>query len=116
MNYEVRLTDTLQKSLKILKKKFPRIKEDLLPIVQSLEKEPFWGERIPGWKGEIWKIRVKSSDLQKGKSGGFRLIYRWKEKEKEVFLLTVYFKSDKPDISGAEIEDILKKLNNELEK
>ena len=53
MNYEVRFTKTFQKSLKTLKKKHPRVKDDLLSTIQALEEDPTIGDPIPGWKNEI---------------------------------------------------------------
>lgn len=114
MSFKVFLTETFQKCIKVLKKKYPHIKEDLLETIQSLEKDPAQGKQIPGWQGNIWKIRSRSSDLQKGKGGGFRVIYRWKKTDKEIYLLTIYFKIEKTDVSRTEIEELLKKLNAEL--
>ena len=70
--------------------------------------------RIPGWNKEIWKIRTASSDVRKGKRGGFRLVYLWQSGENTVYMLVVYFKGEKQDISKKEIEKTLKKLNQEL--
>ncbi len=114
MNYEVHLTRTFQKSLKILKKKYHRVKDDLLRTIQALEEDPTIGDPIPGWNKEIWKARTASSDVKKGKRGGFRSIYLWKSAENSVYLLVAYFKGDKADISKKEIEKTLKKLTQEL--
>jgi len=114
MNYEVHLTKTFQKYLKILKKKHPTVKDDLLHTIQALEEDPTIGDPISGWKKEIWKVRTASSDVKKGKRGGFRTIYLWKSGENSVYLLAVYFKGDKEDISKKEIEKTLKKLTQEL--
>jgi mRNA-degrading endonuclease RelE of RelBE toxin-antitoxin system len=83
-------------------------------VIQQLEEDPSIGDPIPGWKKEIWKIRVASSDIKKGKRGGFRLIYLWKAGDFRLYLLAVYFKG-KEEISKTEIERLLKKLNKELE-
>jgi len=115
MSYEAYLTETFQKSIKILKKKYRSVKDDLSDTIQFLEEDPTIGDPIPGWNKEIWKVRVASSDVKKGKRGGFRLIYLWKAGEFNVYLLTVYFKIEKQDISKREIEELLKKLNQELE-
>jgi mRNA-degrading endonuclease RelE of RelBE toxin-antitoxin system len=115
MTYEAYLTETFQKSIKILKKKFRRVKDDLSGIIQILERDPTIGDPIPGWNKEIWKVKVASSDVKKGKRGGFRLIYLWKSGEFTVYLLAAYFKGDKLDISKREIEELLKKLNKDLE-
>ena len=114
MNYEVRLTKTFQKSLKFLKKKHPRVKDDLLSTIQALEEDPTIGDPIPGWKKEIWKIRTASSDVKKGKRGGFRSVYLWKSGENSVYLLAAYFKGHKANITKQEIEKTLKKLAQEL--
>lgn len=115
MNYEVYLTYTFQKSIKILKKKYRRVKDDLSDTIKILEKDPTVGDPIPGWNKEIWKARVASSDVKKGKRGGFRLIYLWRAGELKVYLLAAYFKGEKPDISKREIEELLNNLNQELE-
>ena len=114
MSYEVHLTETFQKSIKALKKKYPRVKHDLLDQINALEKDPTTGDHIPGWHKEIWKARVASTDVKKGKRGGFRLIYFWKDGETEIYLLVVYFKGEKTDITKKEIDTLLKKLNQTL--
>ncbi|MFQ6120046.1 MAG: hypothetical protein ACE5KE_09190 [Methanosarcinales archaeon] len=75
MNYRVYLTRTFKSSLKRLKKKYPKVKNDVEHVNIQLEENPEIGDPIPGWNKEVWKIRAKSSDLKKGKRGGFRLIY-----------------------------------------
>jgi hypothetical protein len=42
------------------------------------------------------------------------LIYLWKEGDSRVYLLAVYFKGEKEEISKTEIERLLKNLNKEL--
>lgn len=114
MIYDVQLTETFQKSIKALKKKSPHAKDDLLGQIKELEKDPSMGDAIPGWNNEIWKARVASSDVKKGKRGGFRLIYFWKAGEAKIYLLFAYFKGQKTDITKNEIEILLKKLDQEL--
>jgi mRNA-degrading endonuclease RelE of RelBE toxin-antitoxin system len=114
MSYEAYLTETFQKSIKFLKKKYPRIKDDITGTIHNLEEDPTIGDPIHGWNNEIWKVRTASSDIKKGKRGGFRSIYFWKSGDKIIYLLLVYFKGDKSDVSKIEIEDILIKLNKEL--
>ncbi|EFK11559.1 toxin-antitoxin system, toxin component, RelE family [delta proteobacterium NaphS2] len=114
MNYDVHLTETFQKSIKALKKKYPRVKDDLLDQIEALIEDPFSGDAIPGWNKEIWKARVASSDVKKGKRAGFRVIYYWKADEPKIYLLAAYFKGKKTEIAKKEIESLLKKLNQEL--
>jgi hypothetical protein len=46
----------------------------------------------------------------KGKSGGIRVIYYWKRQDDEIWLLTVYGKSEQETIPG----HILKKIAEEI--
>ncbi|MCD6295746.1 MAG: hypothetical protein J7M30_01175 [Deltaproteobacteria bacterium] len=48
MTYEAYLTATFQKYIKILKKKFRRVKDDLSRIIEILERDPTIGDPIPG--------------------------------------------------------------------
>jgi mRNA-degrading endonuclease RelE of RelBE toxin-antitoxin system len=114
MTYDVHLTKSFQKSLKVLKKKYPHVKDDLPGQIKALEEDPSAGDPIPGWNKEVWKVRVASSDVKKGKRGGYRLIYFWKAGEMKVYLLVAYFKGEKAEITKKEIETLLKKLNQEL--
>ncbi len=114
MTYDVQLTETFRKSVRILKKKYPHIKVDLLGQIKALEEDPSAGDPIPGWNKEVWKVRVASSDVKKGKRGGYRVIYLWKAGDTKIYLLVVYFKGEKAEITKGEIEVLLKKLHQEL--
>jgi len=50
MSYEVYLSETFRKCIKILKKKYRRVKNDLYDAIQRLEEDPRIGDAIPGWK------------------------------------------------------------------
>ena len=54
----------------------------------------------------IFKLRVKNSDIKKGKSGIYRLIYYLKTLT-GIVLLTIYPKSEQSDIEADEIRDII---------
>ena len=114
MTYDVQLTETFRKSVRILKKKYPHIKVDLLGQIKALEEDPSAGDPIPGWNKEVWKVRVASSDVKKGKRGGYRVIYLWKAGDTKIYLLVVYFKGEKAEITKGEIEALLKKLHQDL--
>ena len=63
MSYEIYLPQTFQKCIKLLKKKYPHIKEDLFPLFQNLQKDPQIGDAIPGWNRKIWKWSVLKSEF-----------------------------------------------------
>jgi len=88
----------------------------LSPLFQNLQNNPEIGDPIPGWHRKIWKARVSSRDLKRGKSGGFRVIYAWTQGQLIVYLLLAYFKGEKEEITKAEIEVLLKKLILELDQ
>ena len=115
MSYEAYLAETFQRCIKILQKKYRKVKVDLENVIKRLEEDPSIGDPIPGWNKEIWKIRVASSDIKKGKRSGFRLIYLWKAGEFKVYLLAVYLNGEKEEISKKQAERLLKKFNQELE-
>lgn len=92
-------TKYFRTQLKKLKKKFPNIKGDLLKKLENfdLKKEIYIGR-------SIYKVRIKSSDQAKGKSGGFRsYIYLFQKKDLLV-PLCIYHKSGKETISENELK------------
>lgn len=54
----------------------------------------------------VFKLRVKNSDVTKGKSGGYRLIY-YCQTEKAIILLTIYTKSERMNILAEDIKKII---------
>lgn len=58
--------------------------------------------------GGVRKIRWRSGG--KGKSGGVRVIYYWAKADDQVFLLTLYGKGEKEDLSAAELKRIVNLL------
>ena len=57
-------------------------------------------------KNIVYKLRIKNSDLQKGKSGGYRLIY-WLQTPKGIVLLDIYSKSEKDNVDVKTIQQII---------
>jgi len=44
-------------------------------LQQVLLVNPRTGDPIPGLCGKVYKLRLASSGLERGKSGGYRIIY-----------------------------------------
>lgn len=104
----IRFANEFEEDLYTLSKRYRQIRSDIQPIIEQIQTGNFIGDRIPGM-GEnyaILKVRVKNSNIQKGKSAGYRLIYQV-ESENSVLLLTIYSKSDREDISPNEIRSII---------
>lgn len=71
---------------------------------------PQAGDIIPGLRG-IRKVRWQAN--QKGKSGGARIIYFFHNLDIPVFLLDIYAKSEKGDITSQE-KKIMNAMVDEL--
>ena len=63
------------RAVKHLKKQYRRIASDLETALETIEQNPEAGTVIPRHYS-VRKLRVASRDLQRGKSGGFRLLYK----------------------------------------
>ncbi|BAZ51666.1 hypothetical protein NIES4103_43240 [Nostoc sp. NIES-4103] len=102
------LTPEYKQNLRDLSKRYRNIRSDVQPIIEQLQQGNFVGDRISGLGEEyvVYKVRVCNSNIQKGKSGGYRLIYQV-ESPTSILLLTIYSKSDQEDIGANEIRDIV---------
>lgn len=113
MIYAVVPTPKFQNDVKNYKKKFKNITKDLDDIIGKLAMGDLLGNKVPGVNikeidEEIRKVRVINSDTNKGKSNGYRLIYYVVRNDGVIFLLTVYYKKDKENITAEEIAKLIK--------
>lgn len=67
------------------------------------------GDQIQGVGYTVYKARVKNSDLQRGKSGGYRIVY-YLRTTTTLILLTIYAKSQQADVSTEELRQIIKEV------
>jgi len=72
---QVEASVTFNRNLKTLAKKYRNIRYDIQPVIEQLQRGEYPGDRITGVEYDVFKLRLKNSDVQKGKSGGYRLIY-----------------------------------------
>ena len=84
---QVRTTDRFESEARQLGKRYRRIRLDIQPIIEQLKSGERPGDQIPGMEYLLFKVRVKNSNIQKGKSGGYRVIYYVKVEDK-ILLLT----------------------------
>jgi mRNA-degrading endonuclease RelE of RelBE toxin-antitoxin system len=110
----IKFANEFEKKLYRLSKKYRNIRKDLEPILEQLAKGIFLGDRFIGFGLDIYiyKVRVKNSNLNKGKSGGYRIIYLV-ESALSIVLLTIYNKSQQEDISIVDIQSILNQFDKE---
>ena len=108
-------TARFDRSLHQLKKRYPHITVDLIPVFEILEASPETGTVIPR-DYQIRKMRVSSSDMKRGKSGGFRLLYKALLQDAdhpELTLLFIYAKSDQNDVPLVFLRTLLADLSDE---
>lgn len=99
-------TPEFKRNIRQLTKKYRRLKSDLNPLFTELGQGQVPGDQIPGVLYEVYKVRVKNSDSNKGKSGGYRVIYQ-RTQNSDIVLVTIYSKSEQSDIAAQEIRDII---------
>lgn len=103
---QVIVSPTFNRNLRTLAKKYRSIRNDIQPIIEQLTRGELPGDRIAGVGYAVFKLRVRNSDTQKGKSGGYRLIY-YVQTSTGIILLTLYTKSEQVDIAAEDIQNII---------
>ncbi|MEA2028178.1 MAG: hypothetical protein U9N49_04320 [Campylobacterota bacterium] len=104
MNYNILALPTFSIKLKKLAKKYKKIKIDLQELQKELLLNPKSG--IP-LQHNCYKIRVSNSSIPTGKSGGFRVVYYFIDKSNNIFLMTIYSKTQKENLSDNELLELL---------
>lgn len=104
MSFSIIVTDSFEKELKHLSKKYPSIKSDLLHLAKHLIEQPTYGITIGS---DCYKIRMAITSKGKGKSGGARIITHIRVTKEFLYLISIYDKSEAGNISD---EDILKRI------
>jgi mRNA-degrading endonuclease RelE of RelBE toxin-antitoxin system len=110
----IRFSHEFEEELYRLSKRFRNIRSDVQPLIEQLQEGNILGDRIGGVGEEyvVYKLRVRNSNIQKGKSAGYRLIYQI-ESPTSLLLLIIYSKSDREDITANEIRDIVANFERE---
>lgn len=114
--YTIIPTDKFNEDVKyyVKKKKFNNIGKDIKKITDELEKGILVGEAIPNLNiqtnDHTYKVRAANTDTRVGKSNGYRILYYAIKDNREVYLLTIYYKKEDINIpSNREIEELVKK-------
>lgn len=84
------------------KKKFKNITNDIDSVVKDLEIGNLVGDDIPDIDiptgDHTYKVRVANSNTKVGKSNGYRLIYYVIKDDREIYLITIYYKKEDKNI------------------
>ncbi|MDI6792441.1 MAG: hypothetical protein QME81_06185 [bacterium] len=106
MSYKIIPTEYFKQQVRSLQKSYPQIRHDLKALTGTLKQNPKAGKALG--KG-AYKIRLKSSDVPKGKRAGYRVITYVIDEEQKIRLLTIYIKPKKGTITDDELVWILQK-------
>lgn len=98
MAYHYHLTDHFKKQLKQYAKKYLHIIEDVEGALAGFDKR-----KAAPLGVKMYKVRVKSRDISRGKSHAFRLIVLVYEFKNLISPLVIYFKGDRGDIDKEDL-------------
>jgi len=84
--------------------------DDYRGLQSYLLQKPDAGDIVRG-SGGVRKVRWAKSGH--GKSGGIRAIYYWKKSDHEIWMLTLYSKSERATISGLVLKQIAEAIDHE---
>ena len=96
------------KQVKKLAKSYKHIADDLESLRQQLIHNPTIGTDLGN---KCFKIRLANSSISVGKSGAFRIITYYIDKQNIIRLLLIYTKTQKENISDRELIEVLRNNN-----
>lgn len=103
MNIKILTTKDFDRDFRRLEKRYRSLPDDLRGFIDDLRNQKIVGVEL---SPTVFKYRMAIKSKGRGKSGGARIIsceILLKEIEKVVYLLAVYDKSDRENISDTEI-------------
>jgi mRNA-degrading endonuclease RelE of RelBE toxin-antitoxin system len=109
MSYKIKTIPTFDKQAKRLAKKYKSLKNDLTNLIKDLLNNP---EQGIGIGQNCYKIRLPIKSKGKGKSGGARVITHVHIVDEDIFLLSIYDKSEKENLEDNELDELLKEIND----
>jgi len=107
MSYNIIPTDNFNREAKKLAKKHRSLKSDLTALGKELIENPTKGTHLGN---SVYKMRMAITSKGKGKSGGARVISYVLTQDEEIYLLSIYDKSEQSSISDNEIKELIKQL------
>jgi mRNA-degrading endonuclease RelE of RelBE toxin-antitoxin system len=109
MDYNLIPTERFKKETKKLIKKFPSLKYELMKLNEILKKSPRSGTPLGN---DAYKIRLSIKSKGKGKSGGARVITYVITEDLELYLITIFDKSEFNTIDDATLKKIIESIKN----
>ena len=104
MKFQVVEQELYRKAHKKLSKQYRNLQNDIDDFLNSIKSKKDLGVEL---KSNVFKIRVKNSDKNKGKSAGYRLISYLAIIDNELHLLYIYDKSKLENLTEKEIDNLI---------
>ena len=101
-----------EQQIRRLAKRYRQIRSDLQVVIDQLQAGELPGDPLTGLTITAFKLRVKNSDIQKGKRAGYRIIYQ--VESARIILLTIYSKSERSTIATQEIEQVVAAMKQQI--
>lgn len=73
---QVQFSAEFKSQLRSLAKRYRQIRNDVQPLIEQLQRGEFPGDQISGTGFTVFKVRIKNSDIRKGKRAGYRVVYQ----------------------------------------
>lgn len=102
-----------EKEARRLKRRFPRVSEQVRHLVSQLSDWEMPGDRVPETSYRIYKVRLPNPSARRGKSGGFRVYYAVGHSDM-IYLVTIYSKTDQDDANKYEVQQRIERMDQEL--
>lgn len=109
MNLNIKTLSSFDKDVKRLYKNYKKLPNDLKALKVELFQNPKSGIELGN---KCYKIRLVNSSIPTGKSGGFRIIYYYLDNDNNLYLMSMYSKSELENIDDKIILNILKENNS----
>ncbi|MGN6435503.1 MAG: type II toxin-antitoxin system RelE/ParE family toxin [Agriterribacter sp.] len=107
MSYKVKSISVFERQAKKLIKKYASLKKELLELIQELKEKPEQGTPIGK---NCFKVRIAIASKGKGKRGGARVITHFMVADDVVYLLSIYDKADKENLTDKELAELLRAI------
>ncbi len=108
----VKISEPFEKQIKRLSKSYRSVVVTVRQLILTLANGELPGDRVSGTALPSYKVRLPNRDANRGKSGGFRVVYVTVV-EDTVYLIAIYSKTDTAGLSAAEINELIEELPEE---
>ncbi len=104
MSFKIIPTSRFEKEAKKILRVYPGFKKDISKLISSLTIQAVQGSHLGHG---IYKVRIPITGKSAGKSYGARVLHAVFSTGNEVYLLSVYDKSVKKDMSSSEVNELV---------